>query len=409
MVRHLLMAGALTALAGQLIAQDNAWKPLGGWQLIERLDDVQIVKVLRPGDLAPAVFPPKPSWQPDSGDFFPADVTLYSRFATSGQYYAYASDSIILDDININPQRDPSGVGEFRVSRVEIMVYFPAVGVYEIQGRWVEADGDLPPYPTDAPPYTFLRVNQGPHFLFVPQAGVWRLATEPDPNNEVFTVQTSVTDEGNTCPGRYNFYLGLSLNNGAAWVCGALPGSDCNMDYFIQYEPGNPEGDYAAYILGGATPAIFGVQVIGAPTNPVTVIGGRITIDGYTGSYSGRTATIRVKRGTRIDTYTTNLFPNGTYAVSVAGQGPAEVLVELPPGLRKKQSVTLTGTSQTLNFTLTNGDVNGDNVVDDADLLQVLFNFGGSDSASDVTGNGVVDDADLLVVLFNFGAAGDGF
>ncbi|MCS6919545.1 MAG: hypothetical protein NZM28_07225 [Fimbriimonadales bacterium] len=49
------------------------------------------------------------------------------------------------------------------------------------------------------------------------------------------------------------------------------------------------------------------------------------------------------------------------------------------------------------------GDVNGDGCVDDADLLQVLFNFGGNDAASDVNDDGVVDDADLLIVLFNFG------
>ncbi|MCX7993263.1 MAG: hypothetical protein N2651_06295 [Fimbriimonadales bacterium] len=46
--------------------------------------------------------------------------------------------------------------------------------------------------------------------------------------------------------------------------------------------------------------------------------------------------------------------------------------------------------------------MNGDGCVDDADLLQVLFNFGGNDAASDVNGDGVVDDADLLIVLFNF-------
>ncbi|MCS7301076.1 MAG: hypothetical protein NZ556_05930 [Fimbriimonadales bacterium] len=50
------------------------------------------------------------------------------------------------------------------------------------------------------------------------------------------------------------------------------------------------------------------------------------------------------------------------------------------------------------------GDVDGNGCVDDADLLQVLFNFGGNDAASDVNDDGVVDDADLLVVLFNFGA-----
>ncbi len=54
------------------------------------------------------------------------------------------------------------------------------------------------------------------------------------------------------------------------------------------------------------------------------------------------------------------------------------------------------------------GDVNGDGVVDDADLLAVLFAFGCSFEcgSEDVNGDGVVDDADLLIVLFNFGCGG---
>ena len=49
------------------------------------------------------------------------------------------------------------------------------------------------------------------------------------------------------------------------------------------------------------------------------------------------------------------------------------------------------------------GDVNGDCTIDDADLLTVLFDFGGS-GAGDVNSDGIVDDADLLTVLFNFGS-----
>jgi len=50
------------------------------------------------------------------------------------------------------------------------------------------------------------------------------------------------------------------------------------------------------------------------------------------------------------------------------------------------------------------GDVNGDGCVDDADLLAVLFAFGGPGSeGEDLNGDGTVDDADLLEVLFNFG------
>ena len=49
------------------------------------------------------------------------------------------------------------------------------------------------------------------------------------------------------------------------------------------------------------------------------------------------------------------------------------------------------------------GDVDCNGCVDDADLLAVLFAFGGSGGAEDLNGDGVVDDADLLLVLFAFG------
>ena len=52
------------------------------------------------------------------------------------------------------------------------------------------------------------------------------------------------------------------------------------------------------------------------------------------------------------------------------------------------------------------GNVNDDCIVDDADLLAVLFAFGSNDPDTDVNGDGIVDDADLLTVLFNFGTGG---
>jgi len=51
------------------------------------------------------------------------------------------------------------------------------------------------------------------------------------------------------------------------------------------------------------------------------------------------------------------------------------------------------------------GDDTGDGCVDDADLLNVLFNFGsfGIGIPGDVNEDFFVDDIDLLIVLFNFG------
>ncbi|MCS7209602.1 MAG: matrixin family metalloprotease [Fimbriimonadales bacterium] len=50
------------------------------------------------------------------------------------------------------------------------------------------------------------------------------------------------------------------------------------------------------------------------------------------------------------------------------------------------------------------GDVDGNGCVNDADLLQVLLNFGTSTPAVDMNGDGMVNDQDLLVVLLNFGS-----
>lgn len=57
-----------------------------------------------------------------------------------------------------------------------------------------------------------------------------------------------------------------------------------------------------------------------------------------------------------------------------------------------------------LRMNLVLGDVDGDDCIDDADLLTVLFNFGATgNNPADLNRDGAVDDADLLLVLFNFG------
>lgn len=51
------------------------------------------------------------------------------------------------------------------------------------------------------------------------------------------------------------------------------------------------------------------------------------------------------------------------------------------------------------------GDADGNECVDEADFLMVLFAFGssGEELSADLDGNGIIDDADLLEVLLHFG------
>ncbi|MCS7190539.1 MAG: pre-peptidase C-terminal domain-containing protein, partial [Fimbriimonadales bacterium] len=114
---------------------------------------------------------------------------------------------------------------------------------------------------------------------------------------------------------------------------------------------------------------------------------------------------------------TQNLQSQRTFYTNNAGQfttytsvrsGTVDIAVRAPTSLRRiLRGISLDSDVSGLVFNLINGDLNQDNVIDDADLLLVLFNFGSNNAQVDLNGDGVVDDADLLTVLFNFGRVGD--
>lgn len=54
------------------------------------------------------------------------------------------------------------------------------------------------------------------------------------------------------------------------------------------------------------------------------------------------------------------------------------------------------------------GDANGDGIVDDADLTQMILDFGRPGGASDVNDDGMVDEADLSIALINYGLGAPG-
>ncbi len=93
------------------------------------------------------------------------------------------------------------------------------------------------------------------------------------------------------------------------------------------------------------------------------------------------------------------ISPNGRFIVGRARQ----VLVVIRPDGRRIIRVRRFGFLLDRRCPL-NADVNRDGVVDDADLLQVLFAFGGRGYTNEDTNwDGIVDDADLLEVLLHFG------
>jgi hypothetical protein len=124
---------------------------------------------------------------------------------------------------------------------------------------------------------------------------------------------------------------------------------------------------------------------------------------------------VRVQVGRRVQTLTLQgAGREGRFQVRVPAFGEYVVKVKVAGVLQQTVTVRPEGSDLTLVFAgdgsgLPLGDANGDNFIDDGDLLEVLFQFGqsGASLSGDLDGDGTVDDADLLIVLFNFGQYGN--
>jgi uncharacterized membrane protein YgcG len=127
------------------------------------------------------------------------------------------------------------------------------------------------------------------------------------------------------------------------------------------------------------------------------------------------TREVRVQVGRSVQTLTLQgAGREGRFQLRVPAFGEYVVKVKVAGVLQQTVTVRPEGSDLTLVFAgdgsgLPLGDANGDNFIDDGDLLEVLFQFGqsGASLSGDLDGDGIVDDSDLLIVLFNFGQYGN--
>jgi len=137
---------------------------------------------------------------------------------------------------------------------------------------------------------------------------------------------------------------------------------------------------------------------------------GGADVEGWEGDYEGLPVTVQFyQEGELKYEMQTTLDEEGRFTLGNTPVGVHDIKVRVHRSLTKTVPEVHLEEDHTpeIRVILGNGDLNSDNVVDDADLLMVLMLYGEYNLDYDLTGDGYVDDAELLIVLFNFGATGE--
>ncbi|MEP0765983.1 MAG: hypothetical protein HRF45_05505 [Fimbriimonadia bacterium] len=174
-------------------------------------------------------------------------------------------------------------------------------------------------------------------------------------------------------------------------------------------------GPYTTVVYDGFIPntPITGTIDPGAIVKiiPVATVYGNVNRQFYLGG-AGMTGTLEFRDPdtlTVLHSQPITLDASGNYAATTVPVGTYDVALKLHNWLRQVlEDVVITDPSTSgVNFTVVNGDANGDNAVDLIDLNWIMVNFG---QPGQVMGNlnwdGLVDILDMNINMVNFGLVG---
>ncbi len=137
---------------------------------------------------------------------------------------------------------------------------------------------------------------------------------------------------------------------------------------------------------------------------------GSAQLEGWNGGYNRQEAIVQFyQEGELKYEMRAPLDENGNFFLTETPVGEHDIKIRLRnslPGTVQNVHIE-TDSPGYVHVVLGNGDVNGDGIVDDADLLAILMAYDTWSPDLDLTGDAYIDDADLLIVLFNFGSRGE--
>jgi len=119
---------------------------------------------------------------------------------------------------------------------------------------------------------------------------------------------------------------------------------------------------------------------------------------------------LRSNTNVHLDTKTALLDSAGNYALSIsAPAGTYKLRAKGTHWLAKQNNAVAVGASgaSNINFTLVNGDVDGDNEVGSTDFDAVVAEFGNPGVNEDLDGDGEVGSPDFDIVVMNYSLSGD--
>lgn len=160
------------------------------------------------------------------------------------------------------------------------------------------------------------------------------------------------------------------------------------------------------------------IAIYAEPAEAICTLDLGVVLEAYSGPAANRTLTIELRApGSTTATTTLTALPPaaGTrLLIPIVAAGVKDVSVRAPQFLRKvTKNVNLGLSGAILNLTLTNGDVDGDNVITSSDYVFVNARYGTQqgqtayDPKADLTGDSKITDTDLAIVRLNQRRRGD--
>ena len=257
----------------------------------------------------------------------------------------------------------------------------------------------------------------------LPPGERWEYWLEEDP----------VAIQGNYCVGSNYESLSLADYYGvigwrpyiSAYLWVVTSGSFVDLNSFLSYTSLNQYDSYANAIYAASDGEIW---VSGATSNQPVLwhympgISGNITLQNYQADVTQVPVTVEIQSTsstTAIETDTVSLDSAGNYSFIPTTQGLSgayNVVVKASHWLAQCVPTVLdTDGSGVASFSLINGDVNGDNFIEDQDysLLGVSWYSSVGDANynvnADLNGDGFVEDQDYSIMGMNWYASGDPF